>query len=79
MRPCSGREQRGGGGARDGGRGRGEGEPEPETEVNIKVHSLKPLVTPLILDLRTARAIDTRVRARACMRVSVFGIVGLQH
>lgn len=47
MRPCSVKEQRGDSGARD----RKAEEQERrgrEREVNIKVHSLKRLVTPLI-------------------------------
>lgn len=46
MRPCSVKEQRGDSGARD--RKAEEEEESREREVNIKVHSLKRLVTPLI-------------------------------
>lgn len=57
MRPCSMKEQRGDSGARD---RRAEEEESREREVNIKVHSLKRLVTPLILlYLLTHHAIHT--------------------
>ncbi len=56
MRPCSMKEQRGDSGARD---RRAEEEESREREVNIKVHSLKRLVTPLILYLLTHHERDT--------------------
>lgn len=66
MRPCSMKEQRGDSGARD---RRAEEEESREREVNIKVHSLKRLVTPLILYLLTHHATDT-----GSPRVCVFEI-----
>lgn len=56
MRPCSMKEQREDSGARDRG---AEEEESREREVNIKVHSLKRLVTPLILYLLTQHERDT--------------------
>lgn len=56
MRPCSMKEQREDSGARD---RRAEEEESREREVNIKVHSLKRLVTPLILYLLTHHERDT--------------------
>lgn len=56
MRPCSRKEQREDSGARDRG---AEEEESREREVNIKVHSLKRLVTPLILYLLTQHERDT--------------------
>lgn len=56
MRPCFMKEQRADSGARD---RRAEEEESREREVNIKVHSLKRLVTPLILYLLAHHERDT--------------------
>lgn len=74
MRPCSMKEQREDSGARD---RRAEEEESIESEVNIKVHSLKRLVTPLILYLLTQHERDTGsatvcVFVILCMRVHVY-------
>lgn len=64
MRPCFMKEQREDRRARD---RRAELEESREKEVNIKVHSLKRLVTPLILYLLTQHEKDTGSTVCVCV------------
>lgn len=76
MRPCSMKEQRGDRGARD---RRAEEEERREREVNIKVHSLKRLVTPLILYLLTHHERDTGSPTVCVFVMYVFCVCARAH
>lgn len=76
MRPCSTKEQRADSGAGDRG---AEEEESREREVNIKVHSLKRLVTPLILYLLTQHERDAGSPARFLCAACVLCVRACQR